>query len=852
METVGTFGAWLRNRREALDLTRNELARRVNCSPHTLRNYEGNQRRPSKEMAERLATALNLPPKQRTAFLKLARTGQGTTTAIPELLAAWVPFGEEVALPADLLRPLTPLIGREQDVALVSHYLRDPHKALITLTGPAGVGKTRLGLELAARLTTAFDRVVWVSLAALRDPALVLPTLAQVVGLGERDGETLPLQLYNVLLDQQMLLVLDNFEQVIAAAADILALCQSCPLLTVLVTSRRPLHVRGEQQFPLAPLTLPLPDIIGSETSQVIALAQNPAVALFVERIQAVLPRWTLSPSNAVTIAAVCTRLDGLPLALELVAARSAVLSPQALLDQLTIAQPTLALLTQGPIDLPPRQQSLHTAIDWSYHLLDPSAQALFRCLGVFVGGWTLAAVEAVYGGWRLGDEEYALNPHPPTPISPLPAILDLLQTLVDNSLVQTLQQPDGDNRYTMLETIREFAVLSLAEAEAEHLRERHAQFYLELVEQAEPQLWGTAQDEWYAHLARERDNVRAALTWCLSHGDLARGLRIAGALWLFWEVQGQLREGLHWLQQLLTQPAASLAPVPLAVRAKALNAAGNLARDLGEWAVAFAYHSENLALHQALGDQLGISRALNNLGVVTLFRGDPAGAVGYLEASLALKRTVGDTIGISIVLFNLGDVAYAQHDYAQAQQHYEDSLRIKQELGEQRGSAQLLNALASLARQRNAWQAAQALHTQALERSTLLGDKRITAYALHGLGQTAFALGVYTEAREWYRQSLHSLGTFGAPADLALVFSSLAQLAVAQHQPTLAAQLLGTVERLGVTPVREAAQGALPNNAATKATARDLLDPVAFATAWQAGASLPLAQVMHLLLGDS
>ncbi len=658
--------------------------------------------------------------------------------------------------------PLTSLIGREREVAAASTLLLRPEVRLVTLTGTGGVGKTRLALQIATELRSDFpDGVCFVSLAPIHDAELVLPTIVQALDLFPVGVRSLLKYLQAALREQHLLLVLDNFEQVVVAAPLLVELLVACPGLRLLVTSREVLHVRGEHTFVVLPLELPdakhLPDI------QI--LMRYGALALFVERAREVQPTLQLTEANGPLIADICQRLDGLPLAIELAAARLKLLPLQALRERL---EHRLSVLTGGPRDLPARQQTLYNTLAWSYDLLSDEEQRLFRLLSVFVGGCTLEAVEAVYGA--PGGEKAQ--------------VLDGVTSLLDKHLLhQTGQDNDepDDRRLLMLETIREYGLEALtACGERVAVQQAHAGYYLRLAEEAEAYLYGAEQGWWLDRLEQEHDNLRAVLAWALEQAAEKQrreiALRLAGALERFWAAHGHLREGLNFLERAL----AIREGVATDVRARALNCAGWLALRQGEYEQAEAFCEEGLKLYrEAKG--IGTVRALYRLGMIASARGNDGSARSLLEESIALAREVGDKGRVAYALLSLGSVLSGQDEYDRTNALLEESLALFRELSDTEGMAWSLYILGRVRFAQGDTVSARVLAEESLTQCQAMKHQDVLARALDLLGQCALRQGEASKAQALFEESLALFRLLGEQRNIAWSLSRVARAAAVQ-----------------------------------------------------------------------
>jgi predicted ATPase/DNA-binding SARP family transcriptional activator len=782
--------------------------------------------------------------------------------ASPEYAALHVPQ----APPNNLRLALSSFIGREREIGEIARRLASTR--LLTLTGMGGSGKTRLALEIATQQLVApsappaparyEDGIWWIELVALDDPGLVTQAVAAALGVREQRLKSLSDTLIEALRAKQLLLVLDNCEHVIAACAQLAqALLRGCPGVSILATSREPLKIAGETVWPVPPLSLPDQEP-RSGWEALLAVGQSEAVRLFTERAALAFPAFELTANNALAVAEMCRQLDGLPLAIELAAARVKVLTVQQIRARL---DDCFNLLRAGQRQGDARHQSLRAVMDWSYELLAPSERLLFQRLSVFAGSFTLEAVEAVCAGDGIEPGQ----------------LLELVSLLLDKSLVQVEQDAD-EARFDLLETIRQYARDKLLETNpAEAWQRRHADFYLALAERANAELRGPQQALWLARLEREHDNLRAALAWSQTpagHAEL--GLRLAGSLWRFWDMRGYLGEGRRALENGLARVAARTA-----VRASALDGAGWLAYSQGDHLAARALHEESLQIWREVGDPWGMALALNNLGNVAWKQADYPTARQFHEESLKIRRELGDPMGIAASLHNLGMVAWNQGDYLGARALYEESLALKRPLGDKWGMATSANALGAIALELGELDVAQARYAESLALAQELGDKVGIAMVLTNMGEAAQRQADYPAARGYLEQSLvlkRELGNRWGMANslnlLGLVFlgqgdpgaagkvfaeslalrrevddqrgiahglAGLAGVAWLQRQPERAARLLGASEAM-----LEAFGSGLdvPDQALydrTVAALRAQLSEEHFAAAWATGRALPL-----------
>lgn len=759
----------------------------------------------------------------------------------------------------------TPLIGRDSEVLAIVALLKRSDVRLVTLLGTGGIGKTRLSLQVATEVREHFTHgVCFVPLAAVNEPDLVFSTISQELGIQEIGGGSLLEQVKVVLRDKHFLLLLDNFEQVVAAAPLIEDLLAVCLHLKVVVTSRAVLHLQGEHEFPLSPLALP--DL--HQLPEREALTQYAAIALFVQRTQAILPTFQLTQANAQAVAEICVRLDGLPLAIELAVARIKLLPPQALLARLSHP---LQVLTGGAATLPPRQQTLRNTLQWSYNLLDVREQRVFRLLSVFAGIWTLEAVEGV---------ERLINSIESEASSPL----DILASLLDKSLLLQIEQEGDEARLIMLETVREYARECLdANGETAITRQAHATYFLTLAEEAESQLKGAQQTRWLERLEREYDNLRAALGWLLEYKEAELALRLCNSLWWFWHLRGHWSEGRRYLAAVLGlartgEPNMSLARV--------LYDAADLAYHQDDYAVARSLLEESVAICRQLKLDKELANALGALGVLlhvqddhdaahpllkeseTLYRalgskwelcyflrkwaqrilmeGDQAQADKLAQEALLLAQELGDKSLIATTLNTLGEIAWHQGDLTQAMLYDREVVNLARELGDKSLSAIALQNLGYIASLQGDLKQAAALAQTGLALARELGDRVSMTWALHSLGYIMVLQGDLAQAFKWYHEGLSLAQEIENETEVGFHLFGLATVAVAEGQFLRATRLLGAVEkRLDIAVDMNADERADYQRAVESVRAQ--LDAETFAAKWAEGRTMTPERIFAL-----
>jgi predicted ATPase len=823
----------------------------------------------------------------------LPRPEQIYQLVVPDLPTVFPPLKTLDRPLTNLPSQTTILIGRQREVTAVCELLRYTDVRLVTLTGPGGTGKTRLALQSAAELLDAtepapllpsqwetsaappkgypagwsggeglrapggedlFPNGVWfVNLAPVSDPGLVASTIAQVLDVRESGGRSLLDSLKDYLRAKRMLLLLDNFEQIVEAAPLVAELLAAAPGVKVLVTSRMALRLMGEREYAVPPLGLPprlphppvtsttgtrgdlaSPPLLSHwETSEASPrgetagwsrgegdLTQYEAVRLFIDRAQAVKADFAITNENAPAVAEICYRLDGLPLAIALAAARVKLFAPQALLARL---DNRLKLLTGGARDLPARQQTIRNTSDWSYDLLGEGEKLLFVRLGVFVGGCALDVAEAV------------CNADSTLPIE----LLDGLATLVDQSLLRQIEGLDGEPRFTMLETIREYALERLEHSgEAGAIRRAHANYFLALAEMAEPHLFRAEQLAWLERLELEHDNLRAALAWSQQAPDVEVGLRLAGALDWFWSLQGYSREGGRWLEHALARSGGASE----AVRAKALCGAGSLAQNNSDMASARACLAESLTLYRSLGDRRGIARTLGLLSWQAYIQGEQAAMRAYLAECELLYRALDDTWGIA---YSLLCKSLETSHQVEAQALLEESLALFHRVGDRWGIGATRNNLGVAAFVRGDYEQAQRYMEEGLEWGPEFGDRASIGGTYANLGYVAHAQGDLAKMTACFAESLRIGWEFADRSGIADSLGGMGGAVGLVGQPLRAARLLGASDALfeAIGQVREPAFAAAYERFV--ADVRAQLDDTTFAAAYAAGRALPLEQAI-------
>jgi predicted ATPase/DNA-binding XRE family transcriptional regulator len=801
-----SFGQRLRTLRRDLDLSQAELGLRAGCSVNTIRKLESDERKPSRELAARLAAVFELAQRERADFLRLAR-------------------GANVATRPTLPSAMTRLIGREADVAAVRARLLGPDVRLLTLVGPPGVGKTRLALEAATELQDLFrDGAAFVQLASASTAAQVLDVIAQALGVRGGGARPVGQALIEHLAQQQLVLVLDNFEQVLTARDELPPILAAASRLKILVTSREPLGLYGEHLYQVP--TLGLPSASNGRGRRI--GARSASETLFLERARALRPGFGTRPGDDLLVAQACLRLEGLPLAIELAASRTRSLGLAAMLDEL---RQRLPLLSAGPADFTPRQRSMRGALDWSYALLNPTERQVLGQLTIFAAGATLDAIAVV-----CGDE-----------LASGAALRETVHILADKSLL-TLADVGGQARFGMLEVIHEYALEQWCResdmTDRAAVARRHATYFATQADAAPSGVRGADQLRWLEYLDAEHANMRAALGWALANAETQLAGRLAAGLWPFWRARGLYYEGRRWLDQ-----ALRLESLQLALRASVLNGAGVLALLQTDYAQARAQLEAARAAYVALGDRFGQALATSNLGWLARNRSDMDAAQTLFESSLRTRRAIADRWGEAWTLMNLGVLAVDRSDLTEARTLLGQSVELFRVVGDRSGSLQATHNLGCVVRELGDYAQARTLLTESLNLARDLADARGVANSLGDLGLLSLYTGDYAAATEQLSDTLSMYAGLGDRRNVVSCVEGLAGVAAVRGRPLEAARLFGLAaaqrESLGAPLLAEDRS----HYESTLAAAREQLDEQAWRQAWDEGQASSPAQLLPDLL---
>jgi non-specific serine/threonine protein kinase len=758
MSGTKSFGEWLRHRRRELDLTQEELARQVGCARISIRKIEADQMRPSKQLAELLIKHLRVPAQEAGNFMRLARGGASASSV------------ETFESPDNLPHPISSFIGREREIAEVKRLIGNSR--LVTLTGAGGCGKTRLAIEVAGQILDGFPGGAWfVGFAPLSNSTLVHQTIASALRVREDPSRPLIETLCAYLHSKHLLLLFDNCEHLIEECAQVAdTLLQACPQLQILVTSREALRIEGEEQYYVPCLSLPE----GGVDEPIERLKRSEAVRLFVERAARVQPTFGLTFENSSPVVQICQRLDGMPLAIELAAARVKLLNVGHIAERL---DDRFNLLTSGSRSALPRHQTLRATMDWSYDLLAGNTRVLYRRLSVFSGGFTQDAAQAVCSDDVFEGVE----------------VLGELSRLVDRSIVEVIQAGDGE-RYRMLETIRQYARERLKESgEERQVRDRHLRYYMDWTEAVEPRLRGPGQIAWWDRIETEHDNIRAALDWSLDGGDKQLGLRLAGAAFWFWKPRSYWKEGLKWLKETLAvdpQGRSSQA------RAKALVVAGNMAMEMYTADPVDDWYEQSLKIWRDMGNKWWASYTLLLMGWHRILVNEAASARFLFEESVAFARQAQDAWIMGYALRGLGSVI-ERFDYAAARPILEESLLHSQTAGDRWVLADALKQLGTLALGQAEYAEAAALGEQSLRLFREMGDKEFKTETLGLLALAALGQGDFKRAEGFCRESMLLAKSIGYNSQIGVDLLNSAFIAEAEGQPRRSAILLAAGEAL-------------------------------------------------------
>ena len=829
MTVETSFGRWLQRRRKALDLTQLELAQRVGCAAETLRKIEADVRRPSHQIAERLAQALEIPESDRAAFVKAARAELAAdrlshpTQDVTQVAFIHPPSSNKPI--TNLPALLTTFIGREKEQSDLMGLITK-HR-FVTLTGSGGVGKTRLAIKVVPKVAEQFPDGVWfLDLAALNDPELVPNTLAALLGLRESKDASITTILINYFRLRTVLVIFDNCEHLVEACAQLIyALLTSCENLSILATSREVLRVSGEIPYRVPSLEIPMLEL--EPTTDVLEKIES--VRLFADRAAAATQDFVIEAPNALIVAHICQRLDGIPLAIELAAAWVNVLPVEKILNRLT---DRFHFLKSSLRMTAARHQTLRGTIEWSYELLLEPERTLLRQVSVFVGGFSLKAAEVICADEGLKQEE----------------VLEHLQGLVDKSLVNVEHvNSTADTRYRLLETIREYGLEKLWDAgENNKIRTRHLEFFVQLAEQAKARFHGNDQDIALRELDADYGNLRSALEWAMENNPV-RALQLSADMGKFWEARGYIREGRVAIEKALRKaPAASNE-----LRARGLYYVSGFADREGDYAKAKATIEESLQLSRESEDKEGVANALLVLANVIWVQGDFAAARATYEELIAYYQELGDKHAVAVVLTNLGNAVIRTGDYAAARRYEEESVAIFRELGDHQSLVMALNNLGVVAEEQGDRDAARHFYEECISIARQLGEKTFIVYALNGLAHVHCLQGDLSHGWLYYRESLILAQQTAEKRLIAYGLEGFAKVALRQGTMETAARLLGAADALRQeigAPLDPAEQAELDQDLMV---VRNSLEEKVFAVAWSNGSDMTLEQALTYALKE-
>jgi predicted ATPase/DNA-binding XRE family transcriptional regulator len=799
-----SFGEWVRRRRKGLDITQQELARRVGCSVSAIFKIEADQRRPSLQVAELLADNLQISPEQRPSFIKIARQ-QKAVTALDSIqpLPEPIPQSASNRHHGQLPLPPSPIIGREHEISMLLQQLKDPACRLLTLTGPGGAGKTRLALEVGNQAPASFtDGVYFVSLAGTSSASFLLPALAGVLGLALKESDHQKDQVFSFLREKQALLIMDNLEHLLEGVSLLSELLQAAAGLKILATSREQLNLQAEWAFSVQ--GLPVPTDVDPARA-----ASNSAVSLFLQRARQARLDFTPQPEDYASITRICQLVEGLPLGLELAASWLRALSCKEISEEI---EKNIDFLRASAKDIPERHRSMRAVFDYSWQMLSGEEQHAMLWLSVFRGGFTREAASSIAG-----------------------ATLEMLSRLVDKSLLQHSQP----RRYEMHELIRQYAYEKLAAGpHLEQASRQHFEFFLQLVQDSRTKLRGPEQLEWLSCLDEDHDNIRAALEWSLQpaerQADIPDHMRLAGALYVYWKARSRWAEGRHWLERSLalsqgtpasrekarainaavllaaeqtdTQPARQLAEENLALAeqlqdkhsiARALYARAAVLWKQKDYAAAFTDGLRALSMFRELGYDPSTGRTLQLLGRIALNQNDLERAKPYLEEALQVFKEAGDHLNYGGILSDLGLLAYLYKDYPAARSYNEQSLELFRAGENVAGIEMSLNRLGDVARCQNDYAEAERRYSESMRIFREAGDKDEIASLLHNLGCVRRQQGAYPEALALFKEGLAIQSALNNQAGMAECIAGIAGVLVLRGEPEEGARLFGAAEKL-------------------------------------------------------